>query len=346
MEADRHTFHLETEDLGFESSADPLASSSFDSMETSRDERSHDRLRDLSSGMLPLPNLFLRSASVVVLLYGLLGLVLITLAQLNVLPASVAVGIGVGIILLQFVLGPWLMDLALRWIYKFSWVSVDQLPGHLRDFVARVAGEQNMKVPSFGLIHDGAPNAFTYGHHPNNMRIVITQGILDLLEPEEVEGVVAHEIGHGKNWDMVLMTIVQLVPLLLYFLYRTAMQMGNRGKDNAYRIVVAVGAYVLYIASEYMVLWFSRCREYYADRFAGKVTGNPNALASALVKIGYGLAARGQSQSARRAGRNERQEGQVEQEGDGARARCHRRAGNLRPQVGGGDGCQLGVGRV
>jgi Zn-dependent protease with chaperone function len=150
-----------------------------------------------------------------------------------------------------------------------------------------------MRVPRFGLIHDGAPNAFTYGHHPNNMRIVFTQGILDLLEPAEVEGVIAHEIGHGKNWDMVLMTVVQLVPLLLYFLYRTAMQAGNRGKDNAYRIAVAIGAYVLYIASEYIVLWFSRCREYYADRFAGNVTGNPSALASALVKIGYGLAARG-----------------------------------------------------
>jgi hypothetical protein len=63
-------------------------------------------------------------------------------------------------------------------------------------------------------------------------------------------------------------------------------------------MAVAVGAYVLYIASEYIVLWFSRCREYYADRFAGRVTGNPGALASALVKIGYGLAARGPSQPA------------------------------------------------
>ena len=89
-----------------------------------------------------------------------------------------------------------------------------------------------MKVPWFGLIHDGAPNAFTYGHHPNNMRIVITQGILDLLEPEEVEGVVAHEIGHGKNWDMLLMTVVQLVPLLLYFLYRTALQVGRPGQGQ------------------------------------------------------------------------------------------------------------------
>ena len=191
------------------------------------------RIQDLSSGMLPLPNLAIRSAGVVVLLYGLLCLILITLAQLNVISASWAVGIGVGIIILQFVLGPWVMDLTLRWIYKFSWVSTDKLPDHLRDFVARVAGEQNMKVPWFGLIHDGAPNAFTYGHHPNNMRIVITQGILDLLEPEEVEGVVAHEIGHGKNWDMLLMTVAQLVPLLLYYVYRTALQVGGRGKDNA-----------------------------------------------------------------------------------------------------------------
>ena len=143
-----------------------------------------------------------------------------------------------------------------------------------------------MRIRS-GLIHDGAQR-FPYGHHPGNMRIVITQGILDLLEPEEVEGVVAHEIGHGKNWDMLLMTVVQLVPLLLFFIYRSALRFGGRGKGKGYRIAVAVSAYVLYIASEYVVLWFSRCREYYADRFAGNVTGNPGALASALVKIGYG----------------------------------------------------------
>ena len=220
------------------------------------------------------------SAGVLALLYGIMGLVLITLAQLGMLTTGVAVGIGAAIIVLQFVLGPWLMDMMLRWIYKFSWVPVDQLPEHLHEFVTRVCAEQGMKVPSFGLIHDGAPNAFTYGHTPNNMRVVITQGILDLLEPAEVEGVVAHELGHGKNWDMLLMTVVQLVPLTMYFLYRTAMQFGGRGKDGGYRVAVAVGAYVLYIASEYIVLWFSRCREYYADRFAGRVTGNPHALAS------------------------------------------------------------------
>lgn len=292
IEADQLAFRIETpmaDDDDF--SAAPLAPAAIEQI---RNEQAETRWRDLASGMLPLPNLWIRSAGVLALLYGLLGLVLITMAQFGIVTSGVAVAIGAAIIVLQFALGPWIMDLMLRWIYKFSWVPVDALPEHLRDFVTRVCAEQGMKVPSFGLIHDGAPNAFTYGHTPSNMRVVITQGILDLLEPAEVEGVVAHELGHGKNWDMLLMTVVQLVPLVMYYLYRTAMQFGDRGKDGGYRVAVAVGAYVLYIASEYVVLWFSRCREYYADRFAGKVTGDPNALASALVKIGYGLAARGE----------------------------------------------------
>jgi hypothetical protein len=189
IDADRHVFYLETDQAGPGAVDEPLAGVGIDPIE-SGDERAHLRIRDLASGMLPLPNLLIRSAGVIFLLYGILALILITLAQLDVIPASLAVAIGMGIIVLQFVLGPWLMDLALRWIYKFSWLQPGQLPPHLHAFVTRVAAEQNMKVPAFGLIHDGAPNAFTYGHHPNNMRIVITQGIFDLLEPAEVEGVV------------------------------------------------------------------------------------------------------------------------------------------------------------
>src|SRR5262249_10197935 len=248
IEAGHAAFRLENSDWDRLAADGLMGDPALDAGGPARDERAHDRIRDLSTGMLPLPNLFIRSAGVLALLYGILGLVLIALAELRVLSAGVAVAIGVGIILLQFVLGPWLMDLSLRWIYKLSWVEPEQLREHLREFVARVTAEQNIKFPWFGLIHDGAPNAFTYGHHPNNMRIVITQGILDLLEPAEVEGVVAHEIGHGKNWDMLLMTVVQLVPLLLYFLYRTAMQAANRGKDNSYRIAVAIGSYLRYAA--------------------------------------------------------------------------------------------------
>lgn len=267
-----------------------------------------DRRQQLAVGMLALPNLFIRSILTLTLLYGILTLVLITLVQLRYLGPSVALGIGVVFAVLQFTIGPWLMDLSLAWVYRFSWVGPDQLPDHLREFVERVAAEQKIKFPSFGIIHDGAPTAFTYGHHPNNARVVISEGILSLLEPAEVEAVVAHELGHACHWDMALMTVANLVPLLLYYLYRVATDWGGGKKDKDYAWAVSLGAYVLYVVSEYVVLWFSRTREYFADRFAGQVTNNPNALATALVKIAYGLAAQPQGTVDEKGEKKERQE--------------------------------------
>ncbi len=254
-------------------------------------ERARDRLRDVAAGMLALPNLFLRSFLLLVLLYGMVGLVLITLVEFGQLNATVALVLGLVIVALQFLLGPWIMDLTLNWFYRFSWVKPDQLPEHLREFVQRVCDENKMKFPSFGIIHDGAPQAFTYGHHPGNARVVLSEGIFNLLEPAEVEAVVAHELGHARNWDMALMTLANMVPLVLYYVYFLATRFGGRDRGKDYTFAIGLGAYVLYVVSEYMVLWFSRTREYYADRFAGRVTNNPNALASALVKIAYGLAA-------------------------------------------------------
>jgi Zn-dependent protease with chaperone function len=256
--------------------------------------RAHERKQMLAAGMLALPNLFLRSAFTLTLLYGILGIVLITMVQFRVLDTTVAVVMGCVIILLQFAVGPFIMDLMLRFLYRMRWVQPNELPEHLEQFVQRVCDENRMRFPSFGIIDDGAPQAFTYGHHPSNARVVISRGTMKLLAPEELEAVVAHELGHARNWDMALMTLANLVPLLLFWVYDISIRYGRRGGDNKggdYGWAVAIGAYVLYIVSQYIVLWFSRTREYYADRFAGQATGNPNALASALVKIAYGLAA-------------------------------------------------------
>jgi Zn-dependent protease with chaperone function/Zn-finger nucleic acid-binding protein len=255
-------------------------------------EKARGRLQDIAAGLLALPNLLVRSVLTLGLLYGLLGLILITAVLFGGLNETMALVIGVSVAVFQYALGPWLMDLSLRWVYKFRWVELEDLPEHLQAFVERVCKEERMKVPSFGLILDGAPAAFTYGHVPANARVVISRGILELLEPEEVEAVVAHELGHVHNWDFVLMTLANLVPLLLFYIYQIGIRLGGgRDKGKAYSWAVVVGAYVLYVVSEYIVLWFSRTREYFADRFAGRVTNNPNALAMALVKIAYGLAA-------------------------------------------------------
>lgn len=249
--------------------------------------------------LLSLPNLALRTMMTLGLLYGILGAVLIILAEMGILQAGGAVLIGLVVILFQFMLGPWLMDLSLRWLYKARWVSDNELPPYLVKFVKELSARQGIKYPRMGLIDDGAPNAFTYGHTPNNARIVITRGILNLLSEQEVKAVVAHEMGHVVHWDMVLMTVAQMVPLILYFIYRTLIRIKSRGRDKSAgaRMAIALGAYILYIISEYIVLWFSRTREYHADRFAGDVTGDPNALSQALVKIAYGLAGKGNAQS-------------------------------------------------
>jgi heat shock protein HtpX len=143
-----------------------------------------------------------------------------------------------------------------------------------------------------GLIRDGNPNAFTFGHYPGDARLVVTTGLLELLDPEERQAVVAHELGHIAHWDFVVMTIAAAVPLILYVIYSATIRMrGRRGRSGGYALVIALLSYVAYIVSHYIVLLLSRVREYYADRFSGEVTQNPDALGSALVKVAYGLAA-------------------------------------------------------
>ena len=244
--------------------------------------------------LIPLPNLTTRSASVLFGMYAILTLVLIACVEFLGVSPGFALLAGIVLAGLQFLISPFIMDLTLSWLYRMTWVAPSQLPPHLADFITRVCEQQGIRFPRMGIIQDGAPQAFTYGHHPNNGRIVISQGILDLLQEKEAEAVVAHEIGHMVHWDMLVMTLAQLVPMLLYYIYRTLIRMRSRGRDKSAgaRMAVAIGAYVLYLISEYVVLWFSRIREYYADRFSGQVTGEPEHLASALVKIGYGLAGR------------------------------------------------------
>jgi Zn-dependent protease with chaperone function/Zn-finger nucleic acid-binding protein len=282
--------------------------------------RAQSRLQEISAGLLALPNLLLRSVLTLGLLYGLIVLVLISAVLFAHLSATAALVIGVAIAVGQYAFGPWITDLSLRWVYKFRWVQPDELPEHLEAFVERVCKQERMKFPSFGIIDDGAPAAFTYGHVPANARVVISRGILELLEPEEVEAVVAHELGHIHNWDFVLMTLANLVPLLLFYIYQIGIRLGGgRDKGKDYSWAVVVGAYVLYVVSEYMVLWFSRTREYFADRFSGRVTNNPNALAMALVKIAYGLAAQAPKEAPAEEGKGKKKkEAVAEQSPEGA----------------------------
>jgi heat shock protein HtpX len=225
---------------------------------------------------------------VLALLFGLLFAVGMVVIFYSGLPIGFAVLFAIGMVLLQYLLGPWILEL----IYKIKWLEMRSVDPSLTDFVERTCREKGIPLPRFGVIEDGNPNAFTFGHYPGDARLVVTTGLIDKLNPGELQSVVAHELGHIAHWDFVVMTVAAIVPLLLYVLYIGTRGGGSRrrGRSGGYLALIGILSYIAYLVSHYIVLLLSRVREYYADEFAGQATGNPEALSTALVKVAYGLA--------------------------------------------------------
>ncbi len=220
-------------------------------------------------------------------LYVFLAAIVILVSILVGAPVILGIGISIIIIIIQFLVSPFFTDLSMKWFYKANFKY--EIPEYLKKFIEEVCSSKNMKCPKIGYIDDGAPNAFTYGHTKNDARIVLTRGIFELLTEEEVKAVVAHELGHAVHYDMLFMTVAQLVPLFLYAIYEICSSNDRDNNNNSSIELIGMIAYVMYLISNYIILWLSRTREYYADQLSIETTKNPNALASALVKVGYGL---------------------------------------------------------
>lgn len=169
-------------------------------------------------------------------------------------------------------------------------------PWPLADFLIKTCKKYNFPVPKLGLIPDKNPNAFTYGSGRWNSRIVITEGILEYLDENERMSVYAHELGHIKNRDFIIMSIASTILQLIYEVYiinkRLASARSSGSKKEGGRIIFVafmVVSYIFYWIGQYVVLYLSRIREYFADEFSAKETGDPNYLSSALIKIAYGI---------------------------------------------------------
>ena len=240
-------------------------------------------------------------------MYGLLAALVILICILLDASVLTAIGISIVVLIIQFLISPWITDLSMKWFYHADFNYA--VPAYLDSFVKEICEKYNMKEPKIGFINDGAPNAFTYGRTKNDARIIITRGIVDLLNEDEVKGVVGHELGHAVHYDMLVMTVAQVVPLVLYGIYevcRTATEHSSssssdsKNKSGASLALIGFIAYILYLICQLIILWLSRTREYYADEFSARETRNPNALASALVQIGFGLSTTGKSETENR----------------------------------------------
>lgn len=223
--------------------------------------------------------LILRSLILILALYGLVFAVGDAYLSRKGVPVWGALLFAVVWIGLQYMLAPSIIQFVLR----IRWDDLGtELPVRNREFLQALCAERGLKMPRIGIIEGAMPNAFTFGHGPWNARVVITTGLLQILTPEESNAVLAHEMGHVEHYDFIVMTLAALAPMLLYQLYAFT-RSSNRPR------LIAIGAYLAYLVSEYLVLMLSRTREYFADQYSARVTRTPDVLASALVKIAYGI---------------------------------------------------------
>jgi heat shock protein HtpX len=175
-------------------------------------------------------------------------------------------------------------------------VSREQAP-ELHDMVERLCAMADLPKPRVAVVPSDVPNAFATGRNPKNAVVAVTEGLRRRLEPQEVEGVIAHELSHIANRDVAIMTIASFFSMVAAMLVRFGLYAGmfgghGRGNNNSAPVwaIVFLVAMVTYVLSYVLILAISRYREYAADRGAALITGAPENLMSALQKIASRIA--------------------------------------------------------
>jgi len=155
--------------------------------------------------------------------------------------------------------------------------------------VDELAGRAKLPVPKTYIIESPTPNAFATGRNPENAAVAVTTGLLDILDRDEIAGVLAHELGHIRNRDTLIMTMTATIAGAISMLANFGMIFGHGDRDrqgNVLAMILAV--FVAPFAAMIVQMAISRTREYGADRAGAEISGRPRALASALAKLARG----------------------------------------------------------
>jgi heat shock protein HtpX len=175
-------------------------------------------------------------------------------------------------------------------------VTREQFP-KLHDVVERIIARNNLPKPQIAVINTNMPNAFATGKSPRNSVVVVTTGLMDLLDTEELEGVLAHELTHIRNRDVLVLTLASLFSTVAWYLMQFGFYSGGMGYGYGYggrgdrnngagaMIIVIVVAMLTWVISFLIIRAISRYREFAADRGSAQMTGKPVKLANALMKI-------------------------------------------------------------
>ncbi|PSQ41442.1 zinc metalloprotease HtpX [Halobacteriales archaeon SW_12_71_31] len=170
------------------------------------------------------------------------------------------------------------------WSMGATEVEPSEYP-ELHSTVERLSRQADLPKPTVAVADSRVPNAFATGPTRSKSVVCVTTGIVNTLDDDELEGVLAHELAHIKNRDMAVMTIASLLSTIAFVVVRWGWLFGGRRNRGGGIIVAVLVSLVVWVVSYLLIRALSRYREYAADRGGARITGKPSALASALVTI-------------------------------------------------------------
>ncbi|WP_053947109.1 zinc metalloprotease HtpX [Halolamina sediminis] len=216
------------------------------------------------------------------LLLGLLYVVFIAALSLTDLGMT-----GIVVVMGLFMAGQFLFSdkLALRSMGARE-VDREEYP-ELHATIERLCQQADLPKPTVAVADTEIPNAFAAGRSKKSATVCVTRGLLRTLDDEELEGVLAHELAHVKNRDVMVMTIASFLSTLAFMVVRFGFLFGGGGdrEGGAPVLVAVVASFAVWVLSFLLIRLLSRYREFAADRGGAAITGKPSALASALMTI-------------------------------------------------------------
>ena len=228
--------------------------------------------------------------------WGLTGRVWLTMFLLFILylvfmTILLAAGAGYSLIIVRAVgmglVQYFFSDKLVLWQTHARVIEPDEYP-ELHMTVEKLCKEADLPMPKIAIMQSPVPNAFATGRSPKHAVVAVTDSIMRLLSRDELEAVLAHELSHVKNRDILTMTVASFIAMIASMIMQSfifSALFGGRDRQGGAGIVVLVASMVVWAVSTLLILALSRYREFAADRGSALITRNPRALISALSKI-------------------------------------------------------------
>jgi heat shock protein HtpX len=194
--------------------------------------------------------------------------------------------LSLALMFIQYMIGPKIVE----WTMRVKYIKREENP-RLFQMVESLAMRADIPVPKIGIAQIPLPNAFAFGRGRRDGRVCVTQGLLKLLDGDELKAVLGHELSHLKNRDVLTITLLSVIPMIMYRMAWHFLFFGRR-RDSRGPNTVLIGllAFLFYFITNLLVLYASRIREYFADRGSVLLGNQPSSLASSLYKLVYGSA--------------------------------------------------------